>query len=110
MAGSYPTTTPPLATKPVLSQLAIKQTVAFTSGTYINSASISRLLNYEDDFAYLGGTTAIVGPDGNIEAQIGGAGDGLVVARIDPAHLQHARDQYAGNTTPADVLYRRLYQ
>lgn len=89
--------------------LALKQAAAFSTGTYLLSASISRLIGYEDDFAWLGGSTAIVGPDGTLDAYAGGKGDGIIAGQVDPARLIEARKRLEGTVTPAGVLYRDLY-
>ncbi|MFN8533165.1 MAG: nitrilase-related carbon-nitrogen hydrolase [Dehalococcoidia bacterium] len=90
-------------------ELALKQAIAFAAGVYWLSAAASRILGYPGEAPFLGGTSAIVGPDGKIDAMVGGQGDGVATSAINPARLAMARETLARYTAPAKTLYRGLY-
>jgi predicted amidohydrolase len=90
--------------------LAVRQTLALTSGVYFLSASTSRVLGYGEEAVFLGGTSAIVGPEGFIDAVSGPACDAVLVGTIDPERLRKTREKFARMTEPATRLYRDLYQ
>lgn len=89
--------------------LAIKQTNAFTNGVYWLSAAPSRLLGYGNDYDWLGGVSAIVGPEGNVDVQAGPNGDGVIIGVVDPERLATARKKHARHVVPAGNLFAGLY-
>jgi predicted amidohydrolase len=89
---------------------AFKQTAALANGVYWLSANRSRVLQRDADFEYMGGNSAIIGPDGHVDAMAGGHGDGVIVGRIDPERIRESREKYARWVKPDAILYRDLYR
>ncbi len=65
---------------------------------------------YADGKEDLGsGASTIVGPDGQVLAAKGGREEGYVVAQINLAAIEAAKQKFQRNTTPAWQLYKDLY-
>jgi predicted amidohydrolase len=90
--------------------LAVRQTLALTSGVYFLSAATSRVIGYGEEAVFLGGRSAIIGPEGYVDAVGGPACDAVLVGTIDPERLRAVREKFARITEPAARLFRDLYQ
>lgn len=98
------------ANPPHADSLAVRQTLALTSGVYFLSATTSRVIGYGQEMSHLGGTSAIVGPEGFVDAVSGPASDAVLVSTIDPERLRSVREKFSRMTEPAARLYRDLYR
>ena len=90
---------------------AIKQCLAYMNGTHVLSATFSREEQPagSGNWVWFDAQSRIVGPDGMIEAQVGGVCDGWAAATIDPIRLRDARQDQANETQPADFLIEGAY-
>jgi predicted amidohydrolase len=94
---------------PHVSPLAMKQTVAFATGTYWLSSTAAGLTGYLADGEWYGGTSSIVGPDGIVDAVLQGRAEGVLVGAIDPDRLRRTRAAQARSNDPVATLFRDLY-
>ena len=90
---------------------AVRQSLAYTTGTYVLSASPAResVDGGDGEEEWWGGASAVVGPDGHVLARVEGLCEGVALARIDLAKQAEVRAKQERDTTPAAVLYRGLY-
>lgn len=94
---------------PHVSPLAMRQTVAFATGTYWLSSSAARLEGYAPESDWYGGSASIIGPDGLADAAITGRCEGVIVGDIDPDRLARTRAAQSRSNDPVATLFRDLY-
>ncbi|MCB2106223.1 MAG: hypothetical protein KDE14_00925 [Rhodobacteraceae bacterium] len=96
---------------PEIPWLALKQAIGFQCHVFLLTAATSRMI-YANDPAgeWAGGSSTIIGPEGQVLASIGGKEEGFAVADIDLAAIGEAKKKFARNTVPAWQLYSDLYK
>lgn len=95
---------------------ALKQSIAYQNHVYFLSGTTSRNLYAEGTEQYVaggvwgGGASMVVGPTGNVLAEMAGTDEGFVTAEVDLSNVHAAREEFSRDTVPAWHLYSDLYQ
>ena len=91
--------------------MALKQAIGFQCHVFLLTATTSRFRRADRaEPEWAGGASTIVGPDGQVLAQLGGRDEGAAAAEIDLGEIAKAKQKFARNTVPAWWLYSDLYK
>ncbi len=90
--------------------LAVKQAIGYQCQVFLLTGATSRNIGpSEPNGGWTGGAATIIGPDGQVMAQLGGHDEGGVAHEIDLAAIDAAKKKNGARTTPAWTLYRKFY-